>query len=135
MVQICKNATACPTYLGPFDKSSRKCCRKVFISDPSPPKKKDFFFWGGVLFFGFFHEVLRWGHKILHADSKGLIGPSSRILENLFFFKKCQQTRCFNFLGSCPTSFLFSTNAKYRCYFLFPKMKSIDLCFLKFLGY
>ena len=40
-------------------------CREMFISDPTPPPKKGIF-WGegGYVFLNFFHEFLRWAHKI-----------------------------------------------------------------------
>ena len=42
-----------------------------------PPQKRGF---GRYIFLDFFHEFLRWDHKILHNNSWGLSGPSGRFL-------------------------------------------------------
>ena len=81
-----------------------------FRSDP-PPKGG---FWGGSVFLDFFHGFLRWGHKILHADSNGLSGPSGRILAGRMPFPATNRILNFiflqKFLPFCPilTIFFFS---------------------------
>ena len=63
-----------------------------------PPPQKGGFFGGGGLFFGiFFHEFLRWGHKILHTNSNGLRGPSGKILANRMPFPDTNRILNFNF--------------------------------------
>ena len=48
---------------------------------------KGFFFWGGrYVILEYFHEFLRWDHKILHADSWKLSGPFGRILAGRILF-------------------------------------------------